>query len=332
MLEASIGAPRRHAHLTLFPLVAQQERALPYHLLAHAVAAGRVSIQEVGQGTVPTLQVQNKGDTAVLILDGEQLLGARQNRMTNRSVLLAPGSATPIPVSCMEQGRWHFVSEEFQAAPQNAPARVRSKARQVEALVSEMRGHSSHRDLASAQGEVWAEIRSYGDKVGGASPTGALDAMYRHRQDDLEAYLRALPPVERQIGLLAFVGHRPLGLDALGSPGLYAPLHRRLLTGYVMDALAQRSGPDGYPLPGEPEALHFVGLLREARRTPSETVGLGEYRVLQGGVLGGELVHDGHLVHLSAFPLQEDAAASDGSARTHAGLPIQGPRSRRRVR
>ncbi len=332
MLEASIGAPQRHAHLTVFPVVAEKERPLPYLLLAHAAASGLLTIQEVGQGTVPTLEVVNKATTAVLILDGEQLIGARQNRMTSRSILLAPGTTTPIPVSCMEQGRWHFVSDELRPAPHNAPSKVRSKARRAEARASEEHGRSSHRDLAGAQGDVWNEIRSYQAKLGESSPTGALDAMYRSREDDLEAWIQAFPPVDRQVGLLAFVGDQPLGLDAVGAPSLYAPLHRRLLTGYVMDALAEGPRPGGGPPPGEAEALRFVGLLREARRVPSETVGMGEYRVLQGRVLGGELVHQGQLVHLSAFPVEEEAGTRPHDVGAGEGTPIRGPRGRRRVR
>jgi hypothetical protein len=37
---------------------------------------------------VPELIATNRGDADVLVLDGEQLIGARQNRMTNRSILL----------------------------------------------------------------------------------------------------------------------------------------------------------------------------------------------------------------------------------------------------
>jgi len=340
MLEASIGAPQRHLHLTVFPIVAERDRSLPYLLLADAMASGLLTIQELGDGTVPMLGVKNQGKRPVLIIDGEQLIGAKQNRMTNRTILLAPESVTEIPVSCMEEGRWHFVSDEFQPAPHHAPSKVRSKARRAESRASRDTGSASHRHLSEAQGEVWDEIRKYEDKLGRASDTGALDAMYRQRAGELDVWLDAFPPVEHQVGLLAFTHAEVLGMDALGAPSLYLTLHRRILTGYVMDALAAGNGtgaPDArkprVPTPvEEPQALEFVEALRTAAREPSETVGLGEYRILKGSVLGGELVQGGQLVHLSAFPLEEGELDQEGSGNGHAPVrsPITGPKGRRR--
>ncbi len=343
MLEASVGAPQRHRTLTVFPIIAEKDRRLPYLLLAEALAQGKVTIQEVGSGTVPTLAVVNAGQRPVLVLDGEQLIGAKQNRMTNRTLLLSPESRTEIPVSCMEQGRWHFVSDAFRSTPHHAPSKVRSRARGAEARARQRTGRVSHRDLASAQGEVWEEIRSYAGKLGGGSETGALDALYAGRAGELDRWMEAFPPVDRQVGILAFLGGRPLGLDALGSGTLYQPLHRRLLTGYILDALSEggedrpeaaASGPDrpGAQPPREADALRFISAVAKAERTTSETPGLGEYRVLAGGVLGGELIHDSHLVHLSAFPLEVTAGQDEDGPEHGPGGPIQGPRYRRRFR
>jgi len=61
---------------------------------------------------VPELAVVNDGDIHVLLLDGEELRGAKQNRMLNTTILLKPKSKTIIPVSCTEQGRWNYASAE----------------------------------------------------------------------------------------------------------------------------------------------------------------------------------------------------------------------------
>ncbi|MGH8953160.1 MAG: ARPP-1 family domain-containing protein, partial [Acidimicrobiia bacterium] len=39
-------------------------------------------------GTVPFLQVTNNADHPLLLLDGEELLGAKQNRILNTTVLV----------------------------------------------------------------------------------------------------------------------------------------------------------------------------------------------------------------------------------------------------
>jgi hypothetical protein len=43
-----------------------------------------------------------------LLLDGEQLVGAKQNRIPNMIVLVAAQTEVTIPVSCVEQGRWGY--------------------------------------------------------------------------------------------------------------------------------------------------------------------------------------------------------------------------------
>ena len=56
-----------------------------------------VLVEEVSEGgSVPDLLVDNKGAARVLFLEGEELIGAKQNRMTNRSILLAPSSTRPV--------------------------------------------------------------------------------------------------------------------------------------------------------------------------------------------------------------------------------------------
>ncbi len=70
--------------------------------------------------------------------------------------------------------------------------------------------------------------------------------------------------------------------------------------------------------------------MRSARRTPSESVGSGEYRILDGPVLGGELVENGHLVHLSAFPSLDGSVQSGGGPGGAPDTPIARPSHRRR--
>lgn len=343
MFEASLGNPQHHQNLTIFPILAEKERDLPYLLMAEALAVGVLTIGEKNGGEVPVLLATNAGRQAILVLDGEQLIGAKQNRMTNRSILLPPKSITEIPVSCMEQGRWHFQSDHFAPAPQHAPSKVRRRARETEAEASyaaELRGpgvRSSHRDLAAAQGEVWDEIRSFGSKLGGSSDTGALNSIYESRRPQMESWIQAFPLVEGQVGLVGFQGEISLATDAVGSPDLYAKVHARLLTGYVMDAM-ERWDP-GHPAPqaSVPEAEFLMEALGAAERIPSLSVGSGEYRILRGRVLGGELIDNGHVVHVSAFPADEGRIfggdpSQNGSTGPSGprGTPIARPSRRRR--
>ena len=54
-------------------------------------------------GSVPYLQAVNKGPWPVLIFDGEELVGAKQNRITNATILVGVGK-TVLPVSLRGAG------------------------------------------------------------------------------------------------------------------------------------------------------------------------------------------------------------------------------------
>jgi hypothetical protein len=51
-----------------------------------------------------------------LIVEGEELLGAKQNRIVNATFLVAGKTEIVIPVSCVEQRRWRYDSESFASA------------------------------------------------------------------------------------------------------------------------------------------------------------------------------------------------------------------------
>ena len=61
----------------------------------------------------PICWSRTRGDIRVLFLEGEELVGAKQNRILNTSVLLPARSKIKIPVSCVERGRWAYKSKHF---------------------------------------------------------------------------------------------------------------------------------------------------------------------------------------------------------------------------
>jgi hypothetical protein len=337
LLSVEPGASQRHDNLTIFPLISGVQPDLPYLLLGDAIASGVVSIGELGSGSVPSLVASNKGEVDVLIFDGEQLIGAKQNRITNRTIILETITETVIPVSCMEQGRWHQVSDEFRSRPKprHAPSRVRRKAREVEAALAGSPMQASASVLHQAQSAVWHEIREVGVSMGVSSDTGAMDEIYDRHTQSLDEWIAHFPIEDGQVGLLAFLGNRPLGMDVVGSGSLYARLHERFLGGYCMDALAARRGRtqrNGGPSPAA--AARFLSKVGSATRGKAPTVGAGTYQLLSGAAIGAELSavvdHTERLVHVSAFPGERSRGPGHGPASSPADTnPIASPSRRR---
>ncbi len=96
----------------------------------------------------------------VLLIDGEELVGAKQNRVLNLTILAAPHSELVIPVSCVEQGRWHEVSAAFCASPRVHFAAGRAaKVASVSDCLAEGQG------AVSDQSEVWHHIAAKAARI-----------------------------------------------------------------------------------------------------------------------------------------------------------------------
>src|SRR5205814_4699509 len=121
-----VGAPVAHEKLTVFPLFLEAPVAPNYRLSEEALADGSALVEEVTEGgSVPHLAVNNTGDTLVLFVEGQELRGAKQNRVLNSSVLIASKTKTVLPVSCVEQGRWRYVSKSFTSSDYHCSAKMR---------------------------------------------------------------------------------------------------------------------------------------------------------------------------------------------------------------
>ncbi len=94
--------------------------------LDDALALGVTEITEVSEaGSVPQLRLLNRGDLPVFLLDGEELVGAKQNRILNLSVLVPERTNLEIPVSCVEEGRWSWRAGGFSSADRVIYAKLR---------------------------------------------------------------------------------------------------------------------------------------------------------------------------------------------------------------
>ena len=68
-----------------------------------------VSIQEIGiDGRVEEVNIENYSKDFLFVTDGEAIVGAKQNRIAERSVVVAPYFSQKIPVKCVEQYRWGY--------------------------------------------------------------------------------------------------------------------------------------------------------------------------------------------------------------------------------
>src|SRR4030095_14455878 len=140
MSSLSIGSPTSWEGLTVYPLLRPTAPEPFYDTLSEPPRGGTLHISEFSEsGSVPELRVVNDGARPVLIIDGEELVGAKQNRI-DLTVLVPQLATITLPVTCVEAGRWSHVSREFMSAERayHASGR-RSKLGQVS---MSMRAHN----------------------------------------------------------------------------------------------------------------------------------------------------------------------------------------------
>ncbi len=297
-----LGAPDALDGLTLWPLLRRAHAkpasatAPPFELLADALARGSVVIDEISDaGSVPNVRVRNAGDLAVLVLFGEELRGAKQNRIANASFLVPPQREVVIDVSCVEAGRWQRARRGgFHTSGSLVSHKLRAKmARAVSASRAQGGGFTPD------QGEVWDEVGKRLERSGVHSPTSAYAEYFAAREAGLERVRTAAPrPAPRQVGFVAGIGGRIAGLEALGDERAFAASYPRLLDAHAIDALDPEE--DGAPPVFDP--AEFLRGVAHAARTTSPSLGLGvDVRLESAATLGCALVA-GSLVHLMAAP------------------------------
>ena len=122
------GEPVQVGQLRVTPVFIR-EGAQPLPLLEFEEALGRglVEVTEVSEGgSVPNLFVRNKADRDVIIVDGELLVGAKQNRVVNTTIVVPAHTSVEIPVTCVEQGRWRYSSRNFSSSRSHSSSSLRS--------------------------------------------------------------------------------------------------------------------------------------------------------------------------------------------------------------
>ena len=294
-----IGEPMIHHGFGLWPVFAACRPDPAYLTLVEALELPGFRITEVSEGgSVPQLRVFNETPHHVLLFDGEELRGAKQNRILNTSILVAAGSSLDVPVSCTEQGRWSYATPEFGASGSLAHAELRK--RKAADVAYSLDAHESH---SSNQGAVWQEIESLhmAAKSAEKSPTRAMKDAYNERQQELDAFSRGVPCHDGQCGLLAVVGDRVEGLDVLSLPAAYSKLHQRLVESHAMDFLIRKEGAAHRLL--DPEApARFIDAAMVARESVHATPGLGsDHRLRFRLGHGAALRVDETVVHLALF-------------------------------
>ena len=285
-----IEGPYSDRGLTVYTLTTHApESAANYLTLDEGVASGQILIQEIRDGSVPTLQLRNVSDRWAFLMSGELVEGGKQNR-TVRSDMLVPPNGTAwvnLPVWCVEQHRWRGESGKFGSGNASAPNSVRAGLNQD-----------------ADQGETWRRVAESTRAAGVQSPTGNVAALYtdeksRREIDAITARLVDCIPRRQYVGLVIAHGRRIVSVDLFANAALYARLYEKVIRSHAAEVFHRRH--TGSPTPDEVRGflmrIHGASL---ARRPASN--GCGTLVSIAGNGIGGEaLEYDGRCIHVALF-------------------------------
>lgn len=315
-----VGKPQSFENMAVFPLLTSLNGGPDYITLKEALDKGAFVITEVSEGgSVPELMVQNKGEVAVLLLDGEELAGAKQNRILNTAILVSPKTSLKVPVSCTEHGRWSYASREFSDAGHIMAMHMRrTNMANVHASLA-----CDHK-FRSNQGQVWEDVAEMAVNMKAPSATGAMKDVYQAKNKELADYLKNFRSISGQKGALVFIDGKPAGMDFVSRDQSFEMLFPKIVKSFAMEALlaAEREAHEARknaqskeakpkekkpaPKPGKDRAQDFLSGAAKCEEKKYESVGQGwSYRYTGKDIVGSALALDSKVIHMAFFGATE---------------------------
>lgn len=297
----TLDEKQSYKNMAVFPLLCEKETACDYLLLDEALDTDLIVITEVDEsGAVPELKVENKSEKNLLILDGEELVGAKQNRIVNVTILIAAHTTLTIPVTCVEQGRWSYQSQRFMSKERVMPPRMRMKknAAVYKSLMND-------KSFAADQGETWEMIDEKLTEHYIDSPTAAMGDIYDQEQNFIEDYMKHFTVKDKQAGMMVMINNEIVGCDCFGKHDTLEKTFSKLVKSYVLDAL-DADGNKKKVVSSPKKASSFMDDVRKCLVNERASISLGtDLRLVSQKVIGSALSVDDEILHLTAFAKDE---------------------------
>ena len=251
-----------------------------------------VEIKELEHSTVNTVSCKNDSVTPLILIDGDEITGAMQNRIINDTLLIPAKSTINIPVSCTEHGRWHTKGEGAKSRtfkPSLYSANHSTRSRKSRASYEE-------RDY---QGEVWDAISEFESRSNFKSMTSALNDSYENLKDKQNDYLSKFHIEDGQNGVIFIVNGEVKGLELFYNHSIYKEYHEKLCRSYIIEAIVEKKSVDNI------DRLKLMKVLENISQSEfksKKSIGLGDNLKFSNDFGSGSgLVWEDELIHMTFF-------------------------------
>jgi hypothetical protein len=277
--------------------------SFPFLPAGPAIRSGGLVISELtASGSVGQLTALNQTGDYLLLTDADVLTGAKQNRVVNRSVLLAPSGKTVIEVSCVERLRWNYRSSSFSTPSSVADPSLRSKKA---GTFSRMKPENQAY-FRNTQGEVWDHVYASLASEGVRSRTESYEELLKHRMAKAERAFPECNPAEGCNGLAVLMNGKVISADLFGNVESY-----RYYFPMLRDAAFTLSRPGAEKSQIDHHEAYFRTLeaidgFNDAGRKAEELYpGAGTLHMVENDrLIGFSLMHGEELIHNAFFAKQ----------------------------
>tara|TARA_Y100001970_G_C14244439_1_gene867065 strand:+ start:2809 stop:3738 length:930 start_codon:yes stop_codon:yes gene_type:complete len=267
-----------------------------FSTLRNAMKNNEVSISEINDsGSVPHLKCKSYTEKLVLILAGEEIVGAKQNRITNISFIVPPFKEIIIPVSCVEQGRWRYETSTFSKGFNAYPDLKRKLYEDVTINSSGGRGFTSN------QSRVWNDIEEKQRSFNKFSSTSAMNRLYKE-SEAVNRFLNQNKNINA-CGMTTYINGSIVSFECAPNNIFFNQLFPDLVDSIYQESLLYKNTSKTYSNFFSTNA--YFNYLKKIDRhlNIKDGVGLGKnYHILSRDIIGDALELDGDLIHFYSFP------------------------------
>lgn len=289
-----VGEPFFVRNMVIGPILANHGDGISFTLLENAIENKDARILD--RGRVDTVELSYRGNNPLLLIEGEEILGALQNRVISTSVYIREPEPVYLPVVCVEEGRWSG-GVEFKESETVAYPTLRAIL--ASSIYESLRYVG---DFHADQNKVWDSVKKTLETFSVSSMTYSMHDAFETLEQDISSYMEYIEDTgDGMAGFIAIAGGRLMGIDLFGSTNLFKIAHKKVIRGYILEALSRRNEPT--PAIKRSSLTKFWESLTRKKFEKYPAVAEGtEFRFRRNGLVARSLIVDQKLVHLSVFP------------------------------
>lgn len=198
--------PQEFKNLTIVPVVTTPDFNGDLLSLSKGMELGLVKVMECKPATVGTIVVENNAVTPLILINGEEVLGVKQNRIFSGTIIIPPNTTQKVSVFCVEHGRWsyerpsrveNFSGNHFEEVnleyndnqiSELTSGEFFSKSSNFSNMSLRRKHEEGRKECKNVQQDVWNEVQRLEERSELHSNTASLQDNYKDKSAQINEY------------------------------------------------------------------------------------------------------------------------------------------------